>query len=129
MPKFVEEMLRYDSPVQALVRIVTTDVMLAGVKIPKGEVVLALISSANRDERQHPNPDRFEIHRDQPSLSLGHGAHFCIGAQLARTEARCGMEALLSRFSGFQRTPAELTWGQAITVRGPHTLPLRFIPT
>ncbi|WP_225414519.1 cytochrome P450 [Stigmatella hybrida] len=61
-------------------------------------------------------------------MSFGHGAHYCIGAQLARMEARCGLEALLSRFSGFQRTAAELTWSQALTVRGPHTLPLRFLP-
>ncbi len=128
VPKFIEEMLRYDSPVQALVRIVTSDVTLSGVRIPKGEVVLALIASANRDERHYSEPDRFDIHREQPSLAFGYGVHYCIGAQLARMEARCGLEALLSRFSGVQRTSAALTWNQAITVRGPHALPLRFIP-
>ncbi|MDC0713398.1 cytochrome P450 [Stigmatella sp. ncwal1] len=128
VPKFIEEMLRYDAPVQTLLRIVTSDITLSGVTIPKGEVVLALIASANRDERQYPEPDRFDLHREQPSLSFGYGAHYCIGAQLARLEARCGLEALLSRFSHFQRTSAELTWSQAITVRGPHSLPLRFIP-
>lgn len=128
VPKFIEEMLRYDSPVHALVRIVTSDVTLSGVRISQGDVVLALIASANRDEHRYPEPDRFDLHRDQPGLSFGYGAHYCIGAQLARMEARCGLEALLSRFSGFQRTSTELTWSQAITVRGPHTLPLRFIP-
>ncbi|ADO69432.1 cytochrome P450 [Stigmatella aurantiaca] len=128
IPRFIEEMLRYDSPVQSLVRIVTSDVTVAGVTIPKGEVVLAIIASANRDERQYPEPDRFDLHREQSSISFGYGAHYCIGAQLARMEARCGLEALLSRFSRFQRTSAELTWSQAITVRGPHALPLRFTP-
>jgi cytochrome P450 len=128
VPKFIEEMLRYDSPVQGLVRIVTSDVTLSGVRIPKGDVVLAIVASANRDERHYTEPDRFDIHRDDPGLSFGYGAHYCIGAQLARMEARCGLEALLSRFSGFERTSAQLTWSQAITVRGPHTLPLRFIP-
>ncbi|WP_257449759.1 cytochrome P450 [Archangium lipolyticum] len=128
VPRFIEEMLRYDSPVQSVVRIVTSDVTISGVTIPKGEVVLALIASANRDERHYPEPDRFDLHREQTSISFGYGAHYCIGAQLARMEARCGLEALLSRFSGFKRTSAELTWSQAITVRGPHTLPLRFIP-
>ncbi len=128
VPRFIDEMLRYDAPVQALLRTVTSDVTLSGVRIPKGEVVLALIASANRDERQYTEPDRFDLYREQPALSFGYGAHYCIGAQLARLEARCGLEALLSRFSDFKRTSASLTWSQAITVRGPHTLPLRFIP-
>jgi len=99
------------------------------VKIPKGEVVLALLASANRDERHYTEPDRFDLHRGQPGLSFGYGVHYCIGAQLARMEARCGLEALLSRFSGFTRTSTEqLSWGQAITVRGPQSLPLRFTP-
>ncbi|WP_043407924.1 cytochrome P450 [Archangium violaceum] len=128
VPRFIEEMLRYDSPVQSVPRIAMSDVTISGVKIPKGDVVLAIIASANRDERHFTEPDRFDLHRGQPGLSFGYGAHFCIGAQLARMEARCGLEALLSRFSGFERTSASLTWSQAITVRGPHALPLRFIP-
>lgn len=128
VPGFIEEMLRYEAPVQALLRIVTTDVTLSGVKIPEGDVVLALIASANRDERHYTEPDRFDLHRGQPGLSFGYGVHYCIGALLARMEARCGLEALLSRFSGFERIPTELNWGQAITVRGPQRLPLRFIP-
>ncbi|WNG51642.1 cytochrome P450 [Archangium minus] len=128
VPGFIEEMLRYEAPVQAVLRVVTSDVTLSGVKIPQGDVVLALIASANRDERHYTEPDRFDLQRGQPGLSFGYGVHYCIGAQLARMEARCGLEALLSRFSGFERIPAELTWGQAITVRGPQRLPLRFIP-
>ncbi|MFE8599146.1 cytochrome P450 [Archangium violaceum] len=128
VPRFIEEMLRYDTPVQSVPRIVMSDVTISGVKIPKGDVVLAIIASANRDERHYTEPDRFDLHRGQPGLAFGYGAHFCIGAQLARMEVRCGLEALLSRFSGFERTTSSLTWSQAITVRGPHTLPLRFIP-
>ncbi|WNG43869.1 cytochrome P450 [Archangium minus] len=128
VPGFIEEMLRYEAPVQALLRIVTSDVTLSGVRIPQGDVVLALLASANRDERHYTEPDRFDLHRGQPGLSFGYGVHYCIGAQLARMEARCGLEALLSRFSGFERIPTELNWGQAITVRGPQRLPLRFIP-
>ncbi|OJH35123.1 cytochrome P450 [Cystobacter ferrugineus] len=128
VPKFIEEMLRYEAPVQALLRIATADVTLSGVRIPQGDVVLALIASANRDERHYTEPDRFDLHREQPSIAFGYGIHYCIGAQLARMEARRGLEALLSRFSGFQRTSTALTWGQAITVRGPNALPLRFIP-
>ncbi|ATB35949.1 cytochrome P450 hydroxylase [Cystobacter fuscus] len=128
VPGFVEEMLRYEAPVQALLRVATSDVTLSGVKIPQGDVVLALLASANRDERHYTEPDRFDVHRGQPGLSFGYGIHYCIGAQLARMEARCGLEALLSRFSGFTRTSTELSWGQAITVRGPQHLPLRFIP-
>ncbi|MFY0569933.1 cytochrome P450 [Archangium lansingense] len=128
VPRFIEEMLRYDPPVQSVPRIAMSDVTISGVKIPKGDVVLAIIASANRDERHYTEPDRFDLHREQPGLSFGYGVHYCIGAQLARMEARCGLEALLSRFSGFKRTSTSLTWSQAITVRGPHALPLRFIP-
>jgi hypothetical protein len=128
VPAFVEEMLRYDSPVHALPRITTTEVKLGGVTVPQGVLVLALLGSANRDESRYPDPDRFDLNRQQPSISFGHGIHYCLGAHLARMEARVGLEVLISRFRGFVRPPGAVTWNQAITVRGPAALPLRFIP-
>lgn len=128
VPRFIEEMLRYDSPVQCVLRIATAESTLAGVTIPKGALVLALLGSANRDERHYPDPDRFDLQREQPALSFGHGPHFCIGAMLARMEARRGLEALLTRFSGFTRLSPEVTWNHSFTIRGPAVLPLRFTP-
>ncbi|MFY0584183.1 cytochrome P450 [Cystobacter fuscus] len=111
--------------------------LIAGLETTVHLLAHSLLFLAERPEEQArlraqpallPEPDRFDLHRGQPGLSFGYGVHYCIGAQLARMEARCGLEALLSRFSGFTRTSTELSWGHAITVRGPQHLPLRFIP-
>ncbi|WP_218060800.1 cytochrome P450, partial [Aeromonas sp. EERV15] len=70
------------------------DVSLGGATVPAGALVLALVASANRDERQYPDPDRFDLHRgSHGGLQFGHGIHFCIGAALARMEARAALEA------------------------------------
>ena len=128
IPRFVEELLRYDAPVHGLPRITTAEVTLGDVTLPRGALVLALLGSANRDERQYPDPDRFDIHRSQSSATFGHGIHACIGAVLARLEARLSLEALLARFRGFASLPGELQWNRSLTVRGMVALPLRFIP-
>jgi hypothetical protein len=129
IPAFIEEILRHDPPVHGIPRFTTADVELRGVMIPKGSMVLALAGSANRDDAQFPDGERFDMDRGaQAGLAFGHGAHFCLGAGLARLEARLGFEALLARFKGFERLPGELTWNSAVTVRGPLSLPLRFLP-
>ena len=128
IPRFVEELLRYDAPVHGLPRITTAEVTLGDVTLPRGALVLALLGSANRDERQYPDPDRFDVHRNQSSATFGHGIHACIGAVLARLEARLSLEALLARFRGFASLPGELQWNRSLTVRGMVALPLRFIP-
>ena len=93
MPAAVEEALRYDAPVQVLFRTATQDVELAGTRIPKGAYVAPLLGSANRDERRFPDPDRFDIDRDpQGHVGFGFGKHFCLGASLARLEARIALE-------------------------------------
>ncbi|WP_437680288.1 cytochrome P450 [Sorangium sp. So ce131] len=129
IPLFVEEMLRYDGTVLALPRLATRDVTLSGVTVPAGALVLPFLSSANRDERKFPDPDRFDLHRgSQGAVSFGHGVHFCIGAALARMEMRVALETLLARFRRVERGAGELQYNRAITVRGPVELPLRFIP-
>jgi hypothetical protein len=128
IPRFVEEVLRHDPPVHAVARLATRDTTLGGAEIPAGSVILGLIGSANRDEAVFPDPDRFDM--DRPSdakLSFGHGAHFCLGASLSRLEARLMLEALLARFSGFERTTEDIAWISSLTVRGPVALPLRFL--
>lgn len=129
LPRFLEEMLRYDGPSQALPRLVTTEVTLSGVTLPRGALVLALVASANHDERQFPDPERFDPERgSQGGLQFGHGIHFCIGALLGRMEARVGLEALLARFRRVERTAGTVHYNRMLPVRGPVTLPLRFFP-
>jgi cytochrome P450 len=100
----IEEVLRFRSPVQSMYRATTTSVMLGKQVIPAGEPVIAWIGSANRDERQFPDPDRFDIQRSpNRHLAFGHGIHFCLGAPLARLEARIALGELCKRFSSITR--------------------------
>ena len=95
----IEELLRYDSPVQATVRIATEDVTLGGAVIPKDAIALVLLGAANRDPAEFPEPDRLDLARENVRhLSFGLGTHFCLGAGLARLEARTAFRGLLERF-------------------------------
>ncbi|HEX6971699.1 MAG TPA: cytochrome P450, partial [Limnochordia bacterium] len=95
IPATIEEVLRYRSPVQAMFRVATEDVVLQGQTIPRGAQVLAWIGSANRDAARFADPDRFDPGRDpNPHLAFGHGIHFCLGAPLARLEGRIALGAL-----------------------------------
>jgi cytochrome P450 len=99
LPSAVEELLRYDSPVQVTSRIPLEDVEIQGVRIPKGDEVNTLIGSANRDAAQFPDADRLVLdRRDNRHLSFGHGPHFCLGAPLARLEGEIAFGALAQRF-------------------------------
>lgn len=127
--QFIEEMLRYDPPTHGLFRQATADTSIAGVTIPAGTFVMVLLAAANRDPDQFPDPDTFNLDRTvQGGLAFGHGPHFCLGAALARLEGRATLEALLARFSGFERLGGEIEWHHTLTVRGPAHLPLRFRP-
>jgi hypothetical protein len=124
VPRFIDEMIRFDGPSQALPRVTTTEVELAGVRLPPGTLVLALVGSANRDERQFPDPDRFDLARGQLGLQFGFGVHYCIGAALARLEATAAVQALVARVRRIRRD-GEVPYNQTLTVRGPARLPLR----
>jgi cytochrome P450 len=97
IPGFVEEAVRLDGPAIGNLRRITRDVELAGVRMPKGTTLALLWGSANRDAAQFPEPDRFLVGRPniQDHLGFGHGAHFCLGASLARMEIRVALQALL----------------------------------
>jgi cytochrome P450 len=98
VPGAVEELLRYDSPVQGLSRTLTRQVDLHGQTMASGDTVLLLFGSANRDDQAFPDADRFDIHRvPERQVALGRGIHFCLGASLARLEARIALQALLTR--------------------------------
>ncbi len=127
IPGLVEEALRFDTPVQSLFRLATQDVELAGTRIPAGATVMPLLGSANRDDAQFPDPDRLDVTRNPVGhLGFGVGIHFCLGASLARLEARVALEELLGRFTGFERTQPSVEYIDSFLVRGPKRLPLRF---
>jgi cytochrome P450 len=130
LPSAIEEVLRYRSPVQAAFRVAMRDVELHGQTIPARSLVLAMIGSANRDPQQFADAERFDVARE-PNLhvAFGHGIHFCVGAPLARLEARVALPMLLEHLGDY--APAEgSAWEprEAFHVHGPSRLPLRFGP-
>jgi cytochrome P450 len=94
----VEEALRYEAPAIEAARFVTEDVELHGQTVPAGSAIAVLLASANRDERHYENPDDFDILRNATNMSLSFGTHYCLGANLARIEARIVMEEVLKRY-------------------------------
>jgi cytochrome P450 len=125
VPAFVEEVLRYRSPVQAMFRIALRDVSNGDRTIERGSVVLAMVGAANRDPAHFPEADRFDLTRQpNPHLAFGHGIHFCVGAPLARLEARVALDEYLSHVERFELAGA---WRprHAFHVHGPAALPLR----
>ncbi len=127
IPNLVEEALRFDSPVQAIFRQTTQDVEIAGGAIPAGKLVMLLLGSANRDEDWLPGADRFDVTRElKGHIGFGFGVHFCLGASLARLEAKVTLETLLSRCKRIERTTDTVEWIDSLILRGPKSLPLRF---
>jgi cytochrome P450 len=127
IPNLVEEALRYDAPVQFLFRKTTRDVAVAGTLVPKDAAVLPLFGSANRDDRRYPDAARFDVTRDtQGHVAFGHGIHFCLGAPLARLEARIALGALLGRMRNLSLNGRGVQRIESIFLRGPKRLPLTF---
>jgi cytochrome P450 len=126
IPAFVEEVLRFESPVHGTLRLTIADAEVGGVHLPPGSVILALLGSANRDETQFEQPDRFDMDRKQrPGVPFGHGVHFCLGAALSRAEARIALEELLPQIKGV-RVTHEPEWNLSMTVRGPTSCRMEF---
>src|SRR5690606_622249 len=128
IPSALEEVLRYNSPVQATLRRPTRDVELSGKPIPQGTPVLVWLAAANRDPAQFAEPLRFVVTRTpNRHLAFGMGIHFCLGAPLARLEARVAVEELLKRVKGFERTTdGLLPRVPTFIMRGVTSLPVAF---
>jgi cytochrome P450 len=125
VPGAIEELLRYEAPSPVQSRYVTKDVEHYGQQVPEGSVTVLLTASANRDERQFADAERFDIHRRiDHHLTFGYGIHFCLGAALARLEGRVALDEVLKRFPTW-----EIDWDNAAqahtsTVRGWDKLPV-----
>ena len=129
LPNALEESLRYEAPVQMLFRRTTAECKIAGVAIPAGAMVVPLLGSANRDESRYADPDRFDVMRDsQGHLAFGQGIHFCLGAPLARLEARVALGALLQRLPFLELADDKPERVEPFFLRGLKTLALAFNP-
>jgi len=123
----VEEILRYDSPVQRSARLMSEDSTINGHTFEKGSLVILGLGAANRDPAQFSDPERFDITRsDSRPLSFGYGIHFCLGAALARMEAQVAIGSLLKRIPHFALATDRPEWAESSAVRSLKTLPIKW---
>ena len=126
----VEELLRYDGPVElATWRFATEPLEIGGESIGRGDPVLVVLAAADRDPERFPDPDRLDVsRRDNQHLGYGHGIHYCLGAPLARLEAQTALSTLLRRLPGLRLAvdPDDLRWRGGLIMRGLRQLPVEF---
>ena len=128
IPNAIDEMARFDGSVPRSWRITKRDMEISGVTIPEGQLVLAMLASANRDDSEFPNPDKFDIDRDtKKHLAFGRGVHVCLGAPLARIEGQEIIKELLAKFPNLKLDARVegLTWRKDVALRGLTSLPLQ----
>ncbi len=124
IPNTIDELLRYEPPGPHVARYVTEDIDYHGQTVSAGSALLLMLASANRDERRFENPDRFDIHRDIGQLAtFGYGAHFCLGAALARLEGRIALDEVLNRFPEWDVDLITARRAPTSTVRGWDSMP------
>jgi cytochrome P450 len=125
VPQTIEEVLRFEAPSPIQARYVAEDVVYHGRTVPKGSAILLINGSGNRDERKFPNGEQFDIHRKiDHHLSFGYGIHFCLGAALARLEARVALDEVLQRFPDWTVDMDGAVSARTSTVRGWDKLPV-----
>jgi cytochrome P450 len=133
VPQAVEELLRFDGPVNpGVTRYALEDLEIGGVRIPRGDMVLLAIAAADRDPKRFPDPDRLDVGAADPGhLAFGHGIHYCLGAPLARLEGQVAFTALLARLPDLTLAAREdqLRWTGGGVLRGLRELPVTFTPT
>jgi cytochrome P450 len=127
IPNAIEELLRYDSPVQRTARIANADVDLAGRRVARGTMVVTALGAANRDPAQFAEPDRLDVtRRDIRHISFGYGIHFCLGAPLARVEGQLALGTLLRRAPGLALAETSPEWRESSVLRGLKRLRVTF---
>jgi cytochrome P450 len=127
IPKAIDEMARFDGSVPRSWRITKRELAISGVTIPEGQLVLPILSSANRDENEFIKPDLFDVTRDsRKHLAFGRGVHVCLGAPLARIEGQEIVKQILSHFPNIKlnASPSELIWRKDVALRGLASLPV-----
>lgn len=127
IPSAIEELLRYESPIQYTSRLAPDDVQIGGKTIRKRQAVIAVMGAANRDPERFTDPDRLDLCRqDNRHLAFAWGAHFCFGAPLARLEGQIAFETLLHRMPNLRLEPGPVTWRENLAFRGLTSLPVTF---
>jgi cytochrome P450 len=127
IPSAVEELLRYESPIQHTARVAHEDISLAGKLIRRGQTVVAVLAAGNRDPERFPNPDLLDLKRgDKGHLAFGWAAHFCFGAPLARMEGQLAFSTLLRRLKNLTLASEDFVWRENLGLRGLSGLPVRF---
>lgn len=125
-PSAIEELMRYDGPTQAMVRVAVEDIEMEGKTIKRGDRIFTMINAANRDPQQFTEPDRVDLRRqNNRHIAFGYGIHFCIGAPLARLEGQLAVPALLRRYPDLTLA-AEPPWLPSLVFRGVKSLPVTF---
>jgi cytochrome P450 len=123
----IEEFLRYETPLQNQDRVAREDLDIGGTPIRKGQRVILLLGSANRDAAQFPDPDRLDITRqDNAHLAFGYGIHFCVGAPLARVESQIAINTMLRRLPMLRLANTAVEWRENVAIRNPKTLWVTF---
>ncbi|WP_405166844.1 cytochrome P450 [Nocardia sp. NBC_01499] len=123
---FIEETLRFDPPVQLIPRIAADDLTVGGFAVERGDLVVMLIAAAQRDPAAFPDPDRFDPSRDNRHLAFGLGAHFCLGAPLARLEARVALTRFAQRVEAPRLSTDPPVYREHVNLRGPAHMPIEF---
>jgi hypothetical protein len=127
LPSAVEELLRYESPIQHTARVAQQDFLLGGKLIHRGQSVLAVLAAGNRDPERFPNPDVLDLKRgDRGHLAFGWSSHFCFGAPLARIEGQIAFSTLFRRLKNIALASEEFVWRENLGLRGLNALPVTF---
>jgi cytochrome P450 len=124
----VEELLRWDSPVQIDARIAHEDTEVAGIPVSEGDEIMTLLGAANRDPEHYRDPGRLDVRRAEgPPMSFGSGIHLCLGASLARLEGQVVLQGMLARFRTIDLRSDDIRYRDRITLRGLVELPVGLV--